>query len=74
MASYDVALTSSAEKELKKLSGQLVARIVARLENLVSNPVRLAVRSSEAVMTSGAFVWVTTAWCTPSTTQNYWWR
>jgi mRNA interferase RelE/StbE len=38
MASYDVALTSSAEKELKKLSGQLIARIVARLENLASNP------------------------------------
>src|ERR1035437_9263119 len=38
MASYDVALTSSAEKELKKLSGQLIARIVPRLENLASNP------------------------------------
>ena len=38
MASYDVALTSSAEKELKKLSGQLTARIVPRLENLASNP------------------------------------
>ena len=38
MASYDVALTSTAEKELKKLSGQLIARIVPRLENLVSNP------------------------------------
>ena len=38
MASYDVALTSSAEKELKKLSGQLVARLVPRLENLASNP------------------------------------
>jgi mRNA interferase RelE/StbE len=31
-------LTSSAEKELKKLSGQLIARIVPRLENLASNP------------------------------------
>jgi mRNA interferase RelE/StbE len=31
-------LTSSAEKELKKLSGQLIARIVPRLENLGSNP------------------------------------
>jgi hypothetical protein len=30
MASYDVALTSSAERELKKLSGQLVARIMPR--------------------------------------------
>ena len=38
MASYGVALTSSAEKELKKLSGQLIARIVPRLENLASNP------------------------------------
>ena len=38
MASYDVALTSSAEKELRKLSGQLIARIVPRLENLASNP------------------------------------
>ena len=38
MANYDVALTSSAEKELKKLSGQLTARIVPRLENLASNP------------------------------------
>jgi len=38
MASYDVALTSSAERELKKLSGQLVARIMPRLENLASNP------------------------------------
>jgi mRNA interferase RelE/StbE len=38
VANYDVALTSSAEKELKKLSGQLTARIVPRLENLASNP------------------------------------
>lgn len=38
MASYDVALTSSAAKELKKLPAQLVARIVPRLENLASNP------------------------------------
>jgi mRNA interferase RelE/StbE len=38
MASYDVALTSSAERELKKLSGQWTARIVPRLENLASNP------------------------------------
>jgi mRNA interferase RelE/StbE len=38
VASYDVALTSSAEKELKKLSSQLTARIVPRLENLASNP------------------------------------
>jgi len=38
MASYDVALTSSAERELKKLSGQLMARIIPRLENLASDP------------------------------------
>ena len=38
MASYRVALASSAEKELNKLPGQLVARIVPRLENLASNP------------------------------------
>ena len=38
MASYHVALSSSAAKELKKLSSQLLARIVPRLENLASNP------------------------------------
>jgi len=38
LATYDVTLTSSAAKELKKLSGQLIARIVPRLENLASNP------------------------------------
>ena len=38
MASYHIALTSSADKELKKLSGQMIARIVPRLENLASNP------------------------------------
>jgi mRNA interferase RelE/StbE len=38
VASYDVALTSSATKELKNLSTQLIARIVPRLENLASNP------------------------------------
>ena len=38
MASYRVALTSSAEKELKKLSAEWIARIVPRLENLASNP------------------------------------
>jgi mRNA interferase RelE/StbE len=37
-ASYDVGLTSSAAKELKKLSAKLIARIVPRLENLASNP------------------------------------
>jgi mRNA interferase RelE/StbE len=38
MASYHVALTSSAEKELKRLSTQLIARIISRLEDLASNP------------------------------------
>ncbi len=38
MASYHVALSSSAAKELKKLSSQLIARIVPCLENLASNP------------------------------------
>ena len=38
VANYDVALTSSAAKELKKLSGQLIARIVPRLENLAFDP------------------------------------
>lgn len=38
MASYHVALTSSAAKELKRVSGKLIARIVPRLENLASNP------------------------------------
>jgi len=36
--SYNVALTSSAAIELQKLSNQLIARIVLRLENLASNP------------------------------------
>ncbi len=38
MASYDVALTSSAEKELKRLPGKLVERIIPRLEGLGSDP------------------------------------
>ncbi len=38
MARYDVALTASAAKELKKLPGQLAARIVPRLESLAANP------------------------------------
>ena len=38
MASYHVVLTSSAEKELRRLSGQLIARMISRLENLASNP------------------------------------
>ena len=38
MASYRVVLTSSAEKELKRLSSQLLARMISRLENLASDP------------------------------------
>ncbi|SPF33027.1 Toxin RelE [Candidatus Sulfopaludibacter sp. SbA4] len=38
MAKYHVAFLSSAEKELKKLPAQLIARIVPHLENLASNP------------------------------------
>ena len=38
MASYHVALTASAAKELKKLPGRLVAHIVPRLESLRANP------------------------------------
>jgi mRNA interferase RelE/StbE len=38
VASYRVALTASAAKELKKLPSQLVARIVPRLESLAANP------------------------------------
>ena len=38
MASYRVALTSSAERELKALSSQLIARIISKLENPASNP------------------------------------
>ena len=38
MPSYRVVLTSSAERELKKLPADLVARIVPRLESLASNP------------------------------------
>ncbi|MGA3239312.1 MAG: type II toxin-antitoxin system RelE/ParE family toxin [Bryobacteraceae bacterium] len=38
MAKYHVALASSAEKELKDLPRQLIARLVRRLENLSSNP------------------------------------
>ena len=38
MSSYRVALTSSAEKELTGLPKKVIARIVARLERLVSVP------------------------------------
>jgi mRNA interferase RelE/StbE len=38
VASYRVVLTSSAQKELRRLSAQLNARIVPRLEDLADNP------------------------------------
>ena len=38
MASYRVVLTSSAARELKRLSSQLNERVVPRLENLAANP------------------------------------
>jgi mRNA interferase RelE/StbE len=38
MASYHVALASSAEKELKRLPSRLITRIIARMENLAPNP------------------------------------
>jgi mRNA interferase RelE/StbE len=36
--SYRVVLTASAERELKKLPADVVARIVPHLESLTSNP------------------------------------
>jgi mRNA interferase RelE/StbE len=38
VGNYNVALTSSAERELKRLSGRLIAHIALRLEKLASNP------------------------------------
>jgi len=38
VADYSVSLTSSAERELKKLSSAMIARIAPRLENLAANP------------------------------------
>ena len=38
MAKYRVLLSSSAERELKKLTPQSIARIVPRLESLSANP------------------------------------
>jgi mRNA interferase RelE/StbE len=38
VAKYSVSFASSAEKELKKLPGQLIARLVPRLESLASDP------------------------------------
>jgi mRNA interferase RelE/StbE len=38
VSSYRVALTSSAEKELSRLPPKVIARIIARLEQLESAP------------------------------------
>ncbi len=38
MADYRLLLTSSAEKELRQLSTQVIARIAPRMENLAVNP------------------------------------
>jgi mRNA interferase RelE/StbE len=38
VGSYRVVLTSSAEKELKRLQASVIARILPRIENLSSNP------------------------------------
>ena len=38
MADFRVTLTSSAEKELNKLSTAMIARIAPRLESLAANP------------------------------------
>ena len=38
MSSYRVLLTSSAERELKKLPANIVARIISRLESLAHDP------------------------------------
>jgi mRNA interferase RelE/StbE len=38
VANYRVALTSSAEKELRDLPTRFIARITPRLENLAANP------------------------------------
>jgi mRNA interferase RelE/StbE len=38
VGNYNVALTSSAERELKRLPGPLIARIARRLEKIASNP------------------------------------
>lgn len=38
MAEYRVALTTSAERELRRLTGPLVARLMTRLERLAADP------------------------------------
>ncbi len=38
MANYRLALTSSAERELRRLSSQWVERVAPRLESLAANP------------------------------------
>ncbi len=38
MGSYHVVLTSSSEKELRRLPRQVIARVISSLESLASNP------------------------------------
>ena len=38
MSSYRVSLTASAEKELHRLTGKLISRIITRIERLGSTP------------------------------------
>jgi mRNA-degrading endonuclease RelE of RelBE toxin-antitoxin system len=38
VASYRLALTESAEKELNRLPGSVTARITGRIEKLAANP------------------------------------
>jgi len=38
VGNYHLTLTSSAEKELKRLSSQWIARIAPRVESLAANP------------------------------------
>jgi mRNA interferase RelE/StbE len=38
MGSYHVVLTSSSEKELRRLPRQVIVRVISSLENLASNP------------------------------------
>jgi mRNA interferase RelE/StbE len=74
MASYHVVLTSSTEKELKKLPSRLITRIISRLENLSFDPrppgcKKLIGGDREWRIRVGDYRAVYT-----STTQNLWWR
>ena len=60
MASYRVAVSASAEKELSALPARMIARIVPRLELLAVTPGLPDVRNCKAVKRNGGFVWETT--------------